>query len=71
MVLVFVTIITNYYHNFLQIQIFSYFSEILNVLEQEELASPAVCLDEHGIFEKRMATEFLESSPVSCVSFRF
>jgi len=52
MMLVFVTVITNDYHNFLQIQIFSYFSEILNVLEQEELASPAMCLDERGVFEK-------------------
>jgi hypothetical protein len=66
MMLVFVTILTNYYHNFLQIHIFSYFSKILNILEQEELPSPATCLDEYGVFEKRVTTVFLVSSPVSC-----
>ena len=66
MMLVFVTIITNYYYSFLQIQIFGYFSEILNILEQEELPSAAVCLDERGVFEKHMAMVFLVFSPVRC-----
>jgi hypothetical protein len=48
----------------IQQQIFSYFSEILNILEQEELASPVTC--ECGVFEKHTATVFLVSSPVSC-----
>jgi len=65
MMLVFVTVITNYYHSFFQIQIFSYFSEILNILEQEDVPSPSMCLDEPGVFEKHLATVFLVFSPVS------
>lgn len=64
--LVFVTVVTNYYHTFLQIQIFSYFLEILNILAQEERASPAVCLDECGVFDKHVETVFLVFSLVRC-----